>query len=185
MSSDVESKQSGKTVLIPVDGSEISKRAFQWYCNNLHQEKNEVILVHANDMPRSNIPYLYGFPFPKGWKETVEKSSAESEHILRAFFEKCKERNIKCRMFMESDSPTDAILRLAKEKHADHIVMGSRGRDPISRALFGSVSYFCTHHSEVPVSVVPPVIPDVDEVPHPLPSITDSKELYENNLGYI
>ena len=92
---------------------------------------------------------------------------------------------IKCRMFMDSDSPTDAILRLAKEKHADHIVMGSRGRDPISRALFGSVSYFCTHHSEVPVSVVPPGIPDMDEVPPPLPPFTDNKDLYENNLGYI
>ena len=87
---------------------------------------------------------------------------------------------------MESDRPTEAILRLAKEKHADHIVMGSRGRDPISRALFGSVSYFCTHHSEVPVSVVPPVVPDVDDAPHAVPSITvDTKELYENNLGYI
>lgn len=32
--------------------------SFVGYCNNLHQEKNEVILVHANDMPRSNIPYL-------------------------------------------------------------------------------------------------------------------------------
>ena len=88
-------------------------------------------------------------------------------------------------MFMESDRPSEAILRLAKEKNADHIVMGSRGRDPISRALFGSVSYFCTHHSEVPVSVVPPVIPDVDDAPHAVPPITDTKELYENNLGYI
>ena len=36
-----------------------------------------------------------GYPFPDGWKETVEKSSAESEHILQAFFEKCKERNVR------------------------------------------------------------------------------------------
>lgn len=36
-----------------------------------------------------------GYPFPRGWKETVEKSSAESEHILQAFFEKCKERNVR------------------------------------------------------------------------------------------
>ena len=69
---------------------------------------------------------------------------------------------------MESDSPTEAILRLAKEKSADHIVMGSRGRDPISRSLSGSVSYFCTHHSDVPVSVVPPVSPDIDDSCEPL-----------------
>lgn len=34
MSSNLESKQSGKTVLIPVDGSENSKRAFQ--CEYFH-----------------------------------------------------------------------------------------------------------------------------------------------------
>ncbi|KAL9967151.1 hypothetical protein ACROYT_G025324 [Oculina patagonica] len=185
MSSDLQTKQSGKTVLIPVDGSENSERAFQWYCNNLHQTNNEVILVHANDLPQSNMPYHYGYPFPDGWEKTVKKSAAESEHILQSFFEKCKERNIKCRMFMESDRPSEAILRLAKQQNADHIVMGSRGRDPISRALFGSISYFCTHHSEVPVSVVPPVIPNVDDAPHAVPSFTDTKELYENNLGYI
>lgn len=36
-----------------------------------------------------------GYPFPDGWKETVERSSVESEHILQAFFEKCKERNVR------------------------------------------------------------------------------------------
>lgn len=89
-------------------------------------------------------------------------------------------------MFMESDSPTEAILRMAKEKGADHIVMGSRGRDPISRTLSGSVSYFCTHHSDVPVSVVPPVSPGIeDSGSPPKSSFNDPKELYENNLGYI
>lgn len=86
---------------------------------------------------------------------------------------------------MESDSPTEVILRLAKEKNADHIVMGSRGRDPISRTLAGSVSYFCTHHSDVPVSVVPPVSPDLDACAPPKTFFNDPKELYENNLGYI
>lgn len=66
-------------------------------------------------------------------------------------------------MFTESDSPGEAILRLAKEKSADHIVMGSRGRDPISRTLSGSISYFCTHHSDVPISVVPPPSPGSPE----------------------
>ena len=87
---------------------------------------------------------------------------------------------------MESDSPTEAIPRLAKEKGADHIVMGSRGRDPISRTLSGSVSYFCTHHSDVPVSVVPPVSPDMDNSGSPPKSFfNDARGLYENNLGYI
>lgn len=99
-------------------------------------------------------------------------------------------------MFTESESPGEAILRLAKEKSADHIVMGSRGRDPISRTLAGSISYFCTHHSDVPISVVPPPSPrsretlgvsNMDDACAPTtPIFNDPKELYETNImGYI
>lgn len=196
MSTNSQNEEKGKTVLIPVDGSERSERAFQWYCNNMHQSGNEVILLNANDLPQTTAPYSYGCPFPHGWKEAVKESSAESERILQSYFKKCKDRNIKCRMFTESDSPGEAILRLAKEKSADHIVMGSRGRDPISRTLAGSISYFCTHHSDVPISVVPPPSPrsretlgvsNMDDACAPTtPIFNDPKELYETNImGYI
>ena len=48
------------------------------------------------------------------------------------------------------------MCKVAKERHVDHVVMGSRGLGTINRALVGSVSDYCLHHASVPVSVVPP-----------------------------
>jgi nucleotide-binding universal stress UspA family protein len=47
-----------------------------------------------------------------------------------------------------------AICRLAEEVGADVIVVGSRGRGAIKRALLGSVSTHVTNHAPCPVVIV-------------------------------
>ena len=47
-----------------------------------------------------------------------------------------------------------AICRLAEEVDADVIVVGSRGRGAIKRALLGSVSSYVTNNAPCPVVVV-------------------------------
>ena len=63
---------------------------------------------------------------------------------------------LKCRLIKESGAPGEAVCKVIKERKVDHVVMGSRGLGTVSRALVGSVSDYCLHHSSVPVSVVPP-----------------------------
>ena len=48
------------------------------------------------------------------------------------------------------------LVRLAAEDQAAAIVLGSRGRSGVKSVLLGSVSAGVTHHSKVPVVVVPP-----------------------------
>ena len=48
----------------------------------------------------------------------------------------------------------DRILQLAEEIEAGMIVMGSRGRGPITRLLVGSVSEGVVHHARCPVLVL-------------------------------
>lgn len=47
-----------------------------------------------------------------------------------------------------------ALCRLAEERGADAIVIGSRGRGAIKRALLGSVSQYVTNNAPCPVVVV-------------------------------
>ena len=63
---------------------------------------------------------------------------------------------LKCRLIKENGNPGEAVCKVAKERNVDHVVMGSRGLGTVSRALVGSVSDYCLHHANVPVSVVPP-----------------------------
>lgn len=47
-----------------------------------------------------------------------------------------------------------ALCRLAAERDADVVVIGSRGRGAIKRALLGSVSQYVTNNAPCPVVVV-------------------------------
>ena len=51
--------------------------------------------------------------------------------------------------------PGEAICELAKEKHVQIIVMGSRGLGAIRRTILGSVSDYVLHHAHIPVIIYP------------------------------
>src|SRR5262249_60944821 len=59
---------------------------------------------------------------------------------------------------METDgvigSPKDEILRIARERNADLVVLGARGLGRIKRFLLGSVSLAVARHATCPVLVV-------------------------------
>ena len=76
--------------------------------------------------------------------------SAVTGVLLIFFFQ------LKCRLIKENGNPGEAVCKVAKERNVDHVVMGSRGLGTVSRTLVGSVSDYCLHHVNVPVSVVPP-----------------------------
>jgi nucleotide-binding universal stress UspA family protein len=55
---------------------------------------------------------------------------------------------------LEVGDPGPTIVRLANELAADAVVVGSRGRGAIKRALLGSVSTHVTNNASCPVVVV-------------------------------
>jgi nucleotide-binding universal stress UspA family protein len=50
--------------------------------------------------------------------------------------------------------PADELLKYAAEAHVDLIVLGSRGRNPVQRAVLGSVADRVVREAECPVLVV-------------------------------
>ena len=48
-----------------------------------------------------------------------------------------------------------AICKVAKEKNAILVVVGSRGLGTIRRTLLGSVSTYIVHHADTAVTVIP------------------------------
>ncbi|XP_068715384.1 universal stress protein Slr1101-like [Montipora capricornis] len=146
-----------KTVLVAVDGSEHSERAFDWYTNNFYRKGDEILVFHSHEVPSMpSAPYPYGFDFSEGWKEHLEQSEKKARDLLESYYKKCQEKNLKCRLIKETGNPGEAVCKVSKERKVDHVVMGSRGLGTVSRALVGSVSDYCLHHASVPVSVVPP-----------------------------
>jgi nucleotide-binding universal stress UspA family protein len=48
-----------------------------------------------------------------------------------------------------------ALLEIAADRHADLLVVGSRGRGPVAKLLLGSVASSLAQHGTLPVTIVP------------------------------
>ncbi|XP_068695010.1 universal stress protein in QAH/OAS sulfhydrylase 3'region-like isoform X2 [Montipora capricornis] len=146
-----------KTVIIAVDGSEHSKKAFDWYCGNLYQSGDQIVFVHAIDVDRRPVVmHPHGMAYYDSYRKWFEKSKIESKNMMDSFAETCRNSKYNFKVVTELGKPGEVICNAASKEKADHIVMGSRGLGTVRRTLLGSVSDYLLHHSCIPVSVVPP-----------------------------
>lgn len=66
-----------------------------------------------------------------------------------------KKGNPKIQKFIENGDPKKQIVTIAKEWHADLIVIGSHGRSGFTRALMGSIAEGVIRHACCPVLIIP------------------------------
>jgi len=60
-----------------------------------------------------------------------------------------------CEAAVVDARPAEALLRIAEERGARMIVVGTQGEHPVKAAVLGSVPHKLLHLSELPVLVVP------------------------------
>ncbi|EDO34657.1 predicted protein [Nematostella vectensis] len=144
-------------VVIAVDGSEHSDRAFDFYSKSMHRKDDEVLLIHANDFAdRHTQEHHHNVATVESLDRWLERCTKESKKLLSSFEKKCKENKFNCKLFTKIGKPGEVICEFMEEKNADQIVLGCRGQDTLRRTLMGSVSDYCIRHATKPVTVVPP-----------------------------
>ncbi|QLD87255.1 universal stress protein [Natronomonas halophila] len=136
-------------VVVPYDGSELAKDALEFAVE--HHEDADIALVHVLDFVEAgyDAPPEAALPgYWQDWHEEAEKAAeemfAEAEDLVDVDFET---ETIVGR-------PARAIVEYVDETDADAIVMGSHGREGVSRILLGSVAETVVRRAEVPVTVV-------------------------------
>ncbi|XP_032228524.1 universal stress protein PHOS32 [Nematostella vectensis] len=156
----------GRKILIPVDGSEHSERAFDWYAELLHSPGDEVLVVHCIELPPVPLEHQfpYGYNYLAEWQREADKISTDGKVLLNHFAFKCKQHHdlnnhpmpIRYRLLQPDEkSPSHSICDVAKREEVSMIVLGARGVGKIRRTVLGSVSDYVVHHAHVPVAVVP------------------------------
>lgn len=65
------------------------------------------------------------------------------------------EQGVQAETHLVAGDAAAQICRLAEERRADLIVMGSRGHGPLAAALLGSVAAHVVQHAHCPVMIVP------------------------------
>ncbi|KAK7503447.1 hypothetical protein BaRGS_00005368 [Batillaria attramentaria] len=132
---------SGRVVVIAVDNSEFSEKAFEFYSAHFHRPENRVVVVNTPEFilsPNENSTQRI--------EEAIMESNAKTEVIKNKFMTGEF-------VALEDKNPGHGIVRYADSVGASFIVTGSRGLSKFRRTLLGSVSDYILHHSHVPVLV--------------------------------
>ena len=88
-----------------------------------------------------------------GWADLIGARAQRSEQLLAAAARRLKTWDIEAESLEVSDDPAQTILRLAREREADLVIVGARGRKERG-FLIGSVSQKVKALAEVDVLVV-------------------------------
>lgn len=132
-----------ENVLVPVDGSEQAERALD-YALELFPDGSVTLLNVREGRPDTQIERKGGDP---------EDLLAERREMLARLVE-AREHGDEIETEVTRGKATREIVDFADEHDVDYIVIGSHGRDTVSRVLLGSVAETVVRRSAVPVLVV-------------------------------
>ncbi len=121
-----------KTILHPTDFSPPSQAAFHVACSLARDYGAQLVLLHVRHTS------LMAF----GEFGVVPPAPEETEEGLRdrLFQIQPAEKTMPIKRYLAEGEPAEEILRLARDCHADLIVMGTHGRTGLNRLIMGSVA---------------------------------------------
>lgn len=138
-------------IIVAVDRSENSDRAFEYALKLAKLHESKVTVVHVVE-PLRSLPETY---------IAIHALEVAVEGEVRKFLDNLAERaqkeyGVKPEMIWQIGHPAKVIIDVSEEKtvSADLIVMGSRGLGGFKEMLLGSVSHAVVNHAKVPVLIV-------------------------------
>jgi len=132
------------TVVVGYDGSEAARKALDYAASSVNGGK---LFVVTAIVP---APDWMGSP---GWQESVDAEHKRGGDLLEEAVERLPSSVDYSTELIEGPA-ADAIIGVAEARHADRIVVGSRGLGRV-RALLGSVSHDVLQKADRPVVVMP------------------------------
>ena len=140
-------------ILVPVDGSETSKRGLTEACRLAKEPGAEVRCLFVIDEHYLTANYM-GFMY---LPDLIYKLRDNGKEILDAASEQARMSGVKVESVLRESAErrvSDMIIDEAKTWAADLIVMGTHGRRGLSHLALGSDAESVVRNSPVPVLLV-------------------------------
>ena len=147
-------------ILAPTDFSRFSGFALEWAGNLAEALRAELVLLHVVPEEEGKIiEEVIGegaaVQIPRGVRENVlaerQKKFREQFHIVLPEYLR---KSLKVEEILLIGVPFLEIIKAAKEKDVDLVVLGTHGRTGLSHALIGSVAEKVVHHAHCPVLTI-------------------------------
>ncbi len=139
-------------ILVPTDGSKLSEKAVKRAIALAKQLKAKVTALHVR--PKFHT-FTYQTEMLESTRETYAAASAKQADQFLQFAERAAHAaNVPCdTLQVVSDQPYEEIIKTARRKECDLILMASHGRSGIGGFLLGSETQKVLTHSGIPVLV--------------------------------
>ena len=141
-------KEIGK-IIVPVDGSEESKKAAKKAIYIAKHIKSSILALYVID---SSFTTNYGIGSDMLSPDFSALLKREAEIVLNEVAKMGKRNGVRVVKKIVEGVPSEEIIKAANKK--DLIIMGSRGRSALERILIGSVSEKVLHHAPCSVMIV-------------------------------
>jgi len=134
-------------IMVPVDGSDHSKKAVELAIELTKLSGAQLYFIHV--LEETNAPKWF-----KEYAEVEQLGTADyfdivEKRLFAPLIERTKESGIQVfRCIRGRGDPADEILKNAKSRGIDLIVMGSRGLGKFSGVILGSVSTKVLSHAK-------------------------------------
>ena len=139
--------------MLATDGSEEAELALKTAIDLTNNTDSELHVVTVE-----GIEYRHGYDIPESGdllQETFKAIEREAQETLEEQVKKIEgARGTVAKAYLRMGRAAEEIVNLGEEIEAGLIIIGSRGRGGIRRALMGSVSDSVIRHAHCPVLVV-------------------------------
>lgn len=142
-----------KLYLVAVDGSEWGERAAQRAVNLAAETGAQVefitVIPWSGYQPMS-IEELANRPIAR-----EEEERHARDHILSPLVQANSDKGVEITTHLDWGNPVEIIRDHAKDKHANMVFVGRRGRSRVTDLILGSVANSLAHSLGVPIVLVP------------------------------
>lgn len=128
-----------KRILCATDYSRASARALEEAVDLAKQNNAELLVVHVIEPVTA---YVTGEDFGSAglYMKLEETTKKEAESSMRKLMDKLQKSRVKAKSLLLKGRPHDQIVKAARSRHADMIVIGTQGRTGLSKLFMGSVA---------------------------------------------
>jgi len=144
-----------KTIMVPLDGSDLSEKALE-HAQMLATELDaELILFQA--VPEVNIIFEVtdsGVPEAHSSQTTQESLVDDAARYLESHVNTLQRHKIDARSMVDVGDPADRIIENAKSEKVDALVMNTHGRTGLARWTYGSVAAKVLQEAPCPVLLI-------------------------------
>ena len=138
-------------VVVAIDGSDYSMKAADYAINLAKTTGAEIYALNIID-----ISSIFKVLPQTMKKELNDIGRQEARRMFQDVEDIAKKRGVEIRteIIETSESVADAMIKYAEEKKIDLIVVGTKGKSGMTKALLGSVASKIVTYSPCPVLVV-------------------------------